>query len=437
MHDDDETVLSHLPRTPKTKERSYTNNNSSRGFSSSLSTPVVNEGIEINPLISLANPLLAIGVGLSRQEIAPDINHLQTILHREVDNFRQSLSREHQDLVANASYVLCAFLDENIMYRPWGTAWGERPLLLEFCGDNQGGERFFDKLEQAREELVRQDNPRTKENLIYLLELMYVCLSFGYGGKHKLYGNKEKLGEIKSDLFRFINNFRHFEGTDKALAVHWQGSPTEKIKSRWKYLALGAALLASLWGALYYYYLSSLDSRKDEVVNMLSIAPNKLKLVDNRFQFDIQDPEVIYVTSPVLQQTAEEIIFEQLEKQTKFIYFDRGKHTLMRNDTKALDEFLAYLSEQCRSLDRVIPLGIKIDLLGRASPIGSAAANQRLSHKRMRAVQSYLNRYSDACLNVKILPGQALGDTDILPPEKGKTQNEMNRSVEITIIQVT
>ena len=441
MYDDDETqYASRQTRERRPRRQAHHRNNddarsSSQQFneSASSSAEVGHQGEEINPLIKIANPLLAIGISLSRQEVAPDTYQLKNSLVKEVQYFQQQLRGNLHDLINDATYILCTFLDENIMYRPWGNDWGQKPLLLEFCGDNQGGEKFFIKLDEVQQRLNRPSDAETRDGLIYLLELIYVCLSFGYGGKYKLYNKKEELGEIKVELYHFIDNFRNFSHSDKPLSLHWQGTPTHKIKSRWQYALLAFALILAILGGLYYYSLNHLDTRKFEVSQELDIAQANLKLINGKHQFDIESiipDEPLIIDKPIPSPVA------KLLREKQFVFFRTGKHRLDSPEKNKIDSFLNKLENLCQQLNRSKKQVIKINLLGRASSKGNAKFNQWLSEKRAKATANYLNAQVKSCFFVEAVTDQGLGANSPISNKGSLGRAESNQSVEITVTEV-
>ncbi len=436
MCDDDATQFgsqSTRPRRPRRGPENSTKNNHSNP--SSAASQVINNGNDINPLIKLANPLLTLGIGLSRQEVSPDILQLKELLRTEVQHFQQQLKGFSNDLINDAIYLLCTFLDEKIMSRPWGNKWRQSPLLLEFCHDGEGGVKFFTKMEVIKESLNHPCDTNTRDGLVYLLELIYVCLSFNYGGKYKIDNQKEELGIIKTDLYHFINNFRNFSHADKPLSTHWQGTATNKIKSRWQYAVLALVVLLSLLGGMYFYYLNNLGTQKLDVIQSLDIAQADLKLINNKVVFDIETEIKIKTSGTMNKPTVNTAVIELLREKS-FVFFKTSRYDLEISEKNKINSFLSKLEGLCTQLKRKTKQTIKINLLGRASSKGNFKHNQWLSEKRSQATKNYLNAQIKSCFFIETVTGEGLGTNNPISKKEGKNKAESNQSVEITVTEV-
>ena len=71
--------------------------------------------------------------------------------------------------------------------------------------------------------------------------------------------------------------------------------------------------------------------------------------------------------------------------------------------------------------------GYRVAVVGRADPTGDAAANERLSQKRARAVSDYLTRVC-GILPGRIVPNTSLGESEVVnDPDQPKTNAEARR----------
>lgn len=160
--------------------------------------------VDINPLIAAAAPLLILANKLHQAPISPDLNKLHQDLTHEIkafENKTQTLGyRPH--IILAARYTLCTLLDEMVMTSAWGpqSDWSNQNLLATFQGEIWGGERFFLILERGCED------PKLH---IDLLELIYLCLSFGFQGKYRLQDQGYiELGKIIDNLYHIIRKHR-------------------------------------------------------------------------------------------------------------------------------------------------------------------------------------------------------------------------------------
>ena len=129
----------------------------------------VDEPPAARALRALALPLVALMARL-RESTPADPAALRRALAVAVDRFEADAraARVDEASVAAASYVLCAWGDEQFGAAPWGT--GGAGLLQRFHGESDGGDRLLRLLSRLAEK------PREHRAL---LELFHTCLSLG------------------------------------------------------------------------------------------------------------------------------------------------------------------------------------------------------------------------------------------------------------------
>ncbi|WP_256046846.1 type IVB secretion system protein IcmH/DotU, partial [Xanthomonas translucens] len=132
-----------------------------------------------NALVRVATPLLLLAVQLRHSLQAPDIAALREGCCERLHRFEDDACRQGADPKAAlaARYALCTLLDEAVLASPWGevSGWSQRTLLVTFHGETYGGAKVFDLLDR----LVR-DPARHLE----LLELLFLALALGFGGRY-------------------------------------------------------------------------------------------------------------------------------------------------------------------------------------------------------------------------------------------------------------
>jgi len=171
-----------------------------------------------NPLVRAANPLLLLAVQL-RHSVAPPANVARlreqavTQVH-SFERYAQGAGLSTQTIMA-ARYVLCTMLDESVNNAPWGdqSGWAQNTLLVTFHGETYGGAKFFQILDRLAADFSRH---------LDLIELMYICLALGFGGRYLVEpGGLARLADIQDDLYRRIRGMREAPATE--LAPHWRG----------------------------------------------------------------------------------------------------------------------------------------------------------------------------------------------------------------------
>lgn len=204
---------------------------------------------KLNPLESSASALLGLVAQLYNRPSHPSPQQLKQQLSSEVHHFQNAAEQLgiKRDVIKQASYALCTTIDEAIYNTPWGQqfGWSQKGLLNEFHQSITGGEGFFHQLKAAG------DDPA--DNL-YLLEVMYLCLSFGFQGRYGLVNNGQAtLGQIKIWLGQLIREQRG--SNDKELSPHWKGvkvAQATQVRAipLWVYYAIAGGILTAVFLSL-------------------------------------------------------------------------------------------------------------------------------------------------------------------------------------------
>ena len=238
-------------------------------------TAPISPGVGLNPLEAAAAPLLSLIMRLKNTASHPDPDRLRQRMIDEIKEFMANARNAgiHEKTVFRARYILCTTLDEVVLNTPWGRAsqWSENSLLITFHNETWGGEKFFELLDA-----VIQD-PRKN---LHLLELMYLCLAFGFQGRYRLLDNgRSRLEEQRERVYNAIRTARgEFE---RELAPHWRGggeqhNPLIRYVPLWVVASVAAALLLLAYTIFNWLLndasdpvLSALSSIREEPVAMV------------------------------------------------------------------------------------------------------------------------------------------------------------------------
>lgn len=169
------------------------------------------------PLLAAAAPLVQLLARLRNTLAQPDSGDLRERAVRALRDFEAAGRQAGLPVEAlrPAHYALCASLDDVVLATPWGSqgAWAQRSLVSTFHQEVRSGERFFDILNQIKQ------NPG---NFLDVLELMYVCLSLGYMGRYRLSPRgPAEIDRLREEVYAVIRRARPV--SDPALAPHWRG----------------------------------------------------------------------------------------------------------------------------------------------------------------------------------------------------------------------
>ncbi len=176
----------------------------------------------LNPLVAAAMPLLSAAPRIRHSPQHPNPAGLKEALAEGVRTFE---AKARADGLANEQviagrYILCTLLDEAAASTPWGGsgAWAAQSLLVQFHNESWGGEKVFALMAKLAENVPANRN---------LLELLYVCLAFGFEGRYRVIDNgRAQLDGVRGRLAQML---RQGSNPDPALSPRWQGAePAEK-----------------------------------------------------------------------------------------------------------------------------------------------------------------------------------------------------------------
>jgi len=207
-------------------------------------------GHGLNPLVRVASTLLILAGQLRH---APSMADVAGLRRQVVDEIRRFEERARSagvapEVVPAARYALCATIDEAVLSTPWGahSDWTQQSLLVALHRDATGGEKFFEMLERTSSEPSRH---------IDLLELQFLCLAIGFGGKyHATERGAQHLDEIQQGLFRTIRDFRG--APEPILSPRWKGredrrNPLIRYVPWWVACAAALAVVSLTYIVLY------------------------------------------------------------------------------------------------------------------------------------------------------------------------------------------
>jgi len=217
-------------------------------------------GSGLNPLLAAANRLLNVLPQLRSSVQHPNPTALRDSLAQGIRQFEaqaRTAGVPTEKIVA-ARYALCTLIDETATSTPLGAsgAWAHQGLLALFHGEVGGGEKFFQLLARLAE------NPQAN---IDLLELLYVCLEFGFEGRYRVTeGGQRQLEAIRQRLLMIIRKQRGEYERD--LSPNWRGvSAANQRRLGWMPLWAVAAVSALLLVAVYVGFDWRLSRTSDKI----------------------------------------------------------------------------------------------------------------------------------------------------------------------------
>ena len=224
----------------------------------SVSTAPI-EATGSNPLIAAGARLIALANALRAETGYDDIGRLRQEVIDELRGFQASVrdAGGSDEEVRYGHYALCALLDEVVLSTPWGakSAWARQTLVATFHNEVVSGDRMF----EIAEALEQRPNRAP-----HLLELIYLCLSFGFEGRMRL--DRQGASRLFQMRERIYAALRALRGPyERSLSPQWRGEDAAyqglaRELPSWVYGA-GLALLAVLIYAAFLFALSAAGAR--------------------------------------------------------------------------------------------------------------------------------------------------------------------------------
>lgn len=178
----------------------------------------------LNPLVSAAMPLLTTAPRIRHMVQHPNPAGLKDALSEGIRKFEGQARADglpNEQIVA-ARYILCTLLDESAASTPWGGSgvWSAQSLLVQFHNETWGGEKVFQLMSKLAENIPNNRN---------LLELLYVCLAFGFEGRYRVLDNgRAQLDSVRQRLAQLLRQGR--PEPDKALSIRWKGEEAKAAR---------------------------------------------------------------------------------------------------------------------------------------------------------------------------------------------------------------
>lgn len=214
----------------------------------------------LNPLVALANPLLALVPQIRATPHLADPAALRESIAQGVREFEAGARAKGiaPERVLAARYILCTLLDEVAAGMPWGASgqWGRHSLLAMFHNETGGGEKVFQLMAKLAE------NPAANRDL---LELVYAVLTLGFEGRYRVVdGGRAQLEAVRERLAQILQKERGPYAPP--LAQHWQGEkPSKRSMLTWLPLWVTGAVVALLLVAIYSFFAFRLGGESDPV----------------------------------------------------------------------------------------------------------------------------------------------------------------------------
>jgi type VI secretion system protein ImpK len=382
-----------------------------------------------NKLETAASALLSLLGRLRDTPSHPDPAALKSSIIDKIRAFERKAEElgVEKETIFWARYALCSALDEIVLSTPWGnqSIWRDQSLLITLHNEGWGGEKFFQLLQRLLQNPARN---------LELLELMYICLAFGFEGRYRpLADGFAQLQGVRDNLYRTIRN-QHGE-SDPDLSAHWQGvvrqqNPLVQYVPLWVLLSISGVLLLMIYSG----FSLALNLKSDPLYAALhNIARNVQTVVE-------REPPPPPAKSPEPALTLRRLLAAEIAQGRL-----RVEQTAVGERLRIVDDGLfasgsAAVSDRYFSLIKQIAgaleqLAGEIRVVGHTDnrPIRSLRypSNWHLSRARAAAVASLLSLDLSAPDRVE---SDGVGDAEPIAGNDSPEGRAQNRRVEITLM---
>jgi type VI secretion system protein ImpK len=376
----------------------------------------------LNPLVALANPLLAVIPQIRATSHQADPAALKERLSRALRDFDakgRSAGIEQQRLLA-ARYILCTALDEAAAGTPWGGGgqWAKQNLLVSFHNEAYGGEKVFQLMAKLAEQ------PQANRDL---LELIYAVLALGFEGQFKLQGGgAAQLEAVRARLAQILAKERGDYA--RPLAQHWL--PTMRKRRpylSWLPLWVTAASVGVLLLGLYLAFAHRLAATSDPTFAKVQ----GLRSVE-------QVPLPVPVAQPAPPRLAS-LLKPDIDAGTITVKDLRDRSIVtLRGDGLFASGGTAIARDRVALLQRVgaaaATVGGRVLVTGHTDnqPIRSARfpSNWHLSNERAEVVRALL---VDSGLHPEVVRAEGKGESEPVASNQDPAGRSANRRVDVTV----
>lgn len=177
-----------------------------------------------NPIMRAAGPLLMLLGRLRAAALSAPLAGLMAQVADATLHFEKDIRSAGipEDQAVSAKYALCATADDIVQNIPTEDrhVWTQFSMLARFFNDRNGGVRFFQEVDRAKMDPLRN---------FPLLELLYTCLALGFQGMHRSSPNGQaSLQQLQRQLYETLRQVR--PRMDRELSPHWRGQVLAKRK---------------------------------------------------------------------------------------------------------------------------------------------------------------------------------------------------------------
>jgi len=377
---------------------------------------------EKNSVLGNYLALISYAAELRQLVSPPDINTLFNDLVTQIKavNDAQKQAGQSDEIIITSRYLICSFIDEMVLNTPWGSGshWSTQSLLSFFHKEAQGGTKFFDILKKIEQ-----------QSAIYidLIELVYVCLSYGYLGKYRLQADGAgQISSIQENLFQHIRQIRQHQELPLSTVTEGIETTSSNLSKGKALLLTGIASVSTLIIA-FGLMLFELNDQSDPVaIKALELRTKMPSLIEKKREVKPRTKKSIPLELLANDLASGAIDIQKTYDGIKFILFGDGlfQSGSVQIVNKALVQRVSAVLKETSGPIKVIGHSDNIPIRTIEFP-----SNLQLSKKRAQSISNEISTYIGN-RNIEI---EGLADLQPLVPNSNAKNRAKNRRVEILL----
>jgi len=379
-------------------------------------------GAEKNYTLGNSLAIICYAAQLRHLSSPPDVPQLFNELVIQIKEMGENLriSGQADEVIVTSRYLICSFIDEMVLNTPWGSTsqWCTRSLLSFFHKEAQGGAKFFDILQKIEQQSARY---------IDLIELVYICLSFGYLGKYRMQADgTTQISSIQENLYQHIRQIRQHQ--DLPLSTVVEGIDTKSNPlTQGKALLLTAVLSITVLLIAYSALLFDLNDKSEPVaLQALKLQTKMPSLIEKKRSTPTTNNQQGLLDTLANDLTNGTIDIKKITGGIKFILFGDGLFNSGSAQVANI-ELVKRISTVIKQINGPLKvIGHSDDIPIRTIEFPS---NLHLSKKRAEAIAKMINKTA----NNRNITVEGLADLQPLYPNTNAKNRAKNRRVEILL----
>jgi type VI secretion system protein ImpK len=376
-----------------------------------------------NPIMQAAGPILLLLGRLRVAVLQASPASLMEQVAAAIEFFEKEIRNAGvaAEPASDAKYIVCATADDIVQNIPTEDrhVWTRDSMLSRFFGERVGGVRFFEKLDRAKLDPLRN---------YPLLELIHCCLALGFQGRYRTEpSGVANLQQIQRNLYELLRKVHPHTARD--LSPHWRGHELAHttMRARIPFSAIAGVVGLALV-AVFFTLRAFLSDGAD-------IATAAVRKLGGTGEIRLARPESVpppltpkgavcptELPSGVTCKAAGGSLTFSVESE---VLFDSGQAVLKKDFVETAAALATFLDKEAGAI-RVVGHTDNVKLR-KTSPF---ASNWELSMERAKAVATVLKpKLSDPSR----LETDGRGDEEPVASNETKDGRARNRRVEIKL----